>query len=192
MRLSDNEIISRLRNGEKQLFALLIERYKDRGFSLSLRILKNREEAEEALQDAFVRAYNGIGKFTGASAFGTWFYRILYNVCLTAISRKNKRGTVLDFDDPSVPETGTEPEHPGDYSGLEMRDLMTHVMAALERLPEKYSSVISMFYVQELSYPEISEVMGMPVGTVKTHLFRGRLLLQKEMARNLHKEVITL
>jgi len=94
-------------------------------------------------------------------------------------------------DETSAPDPGVEPAQPGDYSGVEMRDLMTHIVEALDRLPEKYSSVISMFYVQELSYPEISEVTGMPVGTVKTHLFRGRLLLQNEIGKTLQKDEMT-
>jgi RNA polymerase sigma factor (sigma-70 family) len=113
-------------------------------------------------------------------------------VCMTAVSRKKKGGTLLELDDPAVPESGSDPQLAGDYSGLEMRDLVTHVVAALDRLPEKYSSVISMFYVQELSYPEIAEVTGMPVGTVKTHLFRGRILLQKELSKQLHNEEIAI
>ncbi len=191
MRISDDEIIARLRQGERHLFGLLIERYKDRGFSLALRILRNRMEAEEALQDAFVRAYNGLGNFAGASAFGTWFYRILYNVCMTALSRKNRRERVVISDEAPPPDPGAEPVQPGDYSGVELQDLMRYVVEALDRLPEKYSSIISMFYVQELSYPEISEVTGMPVGTVKTHLFRGRLLLQNEIGKTLQKDEMT-
>jgi RNA polymerase sigma-70 factor (ECF subfamily) len=192
MKISDDDIIARLRKGERQLFGQLIERYRDRGFSLALRILRNRMEAEEALQDAFVRAYRGLGGFEGASGFGTWFYRILYNVCMSALSRKRKREEVVASADVAMPEAGEEPVREGDYSGLELRDLMAHVVEALDRLPEKYSSVLSMFYVQELSYPEISEVTGMPAGTVKTHLFRGRLLLQNELAKHLHNEEITI
>jgi len=190
MRISDDEIIARLRKGERQLFGQLIGRYKDRGFSLALRILRNRMEAEEALQDAFVRAYNGLGNFEGASAFGTWFYRILYNVCITAVSRKQKREGVINLSGDDIPDAVTEPAHPGDYTGIELRDLISHVLGALDRLPEKYSTVLSMFYIQELTYPEISEVTGMPVGTVKTHLFRGRLLLQTEIANTLQKDEI--
>jgi RNA polymerase sigma-70 factor (ECF subfamily) len=190
MRLSDDDIIAGLRKGDRQLFGLLVGRYKDRGFSLALRILRRREEAEEALQDAFVRAYNGLGNFEGTSSFGTWFYRILYNVCMTALSRNNRRAGVVEFDDTSTPDPAAEPVGEGDYAGVEMRDLMEHVVSALDRLPPKYASVISMFYVQELSYPEIAEVTGMPVGTVKTHLFRGRLMLQNEVSKHLHNERI--
>jgi len=192
MRISDDDIISRLRKGERQLFGVLVGRYKDRGFSLALRILRNREEAEEALQDAFVRAYNGLGSFAGDSAFGTWFYRILYNVCMTALSRKKKREGLVELDESPAHDPGAEPAQPGDYSGLERQDLVSHVIAALDRLPEKYASIISMFYIQELSYPEIAGVTGMPLGTVKTHLSRGRLLLQDEIAKNLHNERIAI
>jgi len=190
MQLSDEEIVARLRKGERRLYAALIDRYREKGFSLALRILRNREDAEEALQDAFVRAWNGLAGFEGASSFGTWFYRILYNVCMTSLERK-KRASI--FDDPGadgLPDAASETELPGDYSGVEMRDLVARVGGALSRLPARYATVISMFYVQELSYPEIAAVTGLPVGTVKTHLFRGRLLLQQEVLREINHERI--
>jgi RNA polymerase sigma-70 factor (ECF subfamily) len=191
MRSSDDDIVARLRKGERRLYGSLIDRYRDKGFSLALRILRNREDAEEALQDAFVRAWNGLSGFEGASSFGTWFYRILYNVCMTSLEKKRKLSIFDEPGDDGVPDAASEPDLPGDYSGVEMRDLVSRVGGALSRLPARYASVISMFYVQELSYPEIAEVTGLPIGTVKTHLFRGRLLLQAEVRRELTNERIT-
>lgn len=190
MQPSDDDIIARLRKGERRLYATLIARYRDRGFSLALRILRNREDAEEALQDAFVRAWNGLPKFEGTSTFATWFYRILYNVCMTSLTRKGKQAMFTGLDDAANPDPAVEPGLPGDYTGAQMNDLVTRVSAVLGRLPEKYASIISMFYVQELTYAEIGEVTGLPPGTVKTHLFRGRLLLQKEVSRDLNNEKI--
>lgn len=190
MRPPDDDIINRLRKGERQAYTQLIDRYKDRGFSLALRILKNREDAEEALQDAFVRAYNGLRDFKGASSFGTWFYRILYNTCLTAVSRRRRQdmlSEVAEMDDAdlsAVPEGGNSA-----MDAIENRDLMERVDGTLSRLPAKYSGIITMFYLQELSYAEISEVTGMPVGTVKTHLFRARALLQKEVQKDIPEKV---
>ncbi len=190
MQPSDDDIIARLRKGERRLYATLVARYRDRGFSLALRMLRNREDAEEALQDAFVRAWNGLPKFEGASTFATWFYRILYNVCMTSLKKQGKRAIFTGLDEAAIPDPAVEPGLPGDYAGVQQNDLVTRVDAALGRLPEKYASIVSMFYVQELTYAEIGEVTGLPPGTVKTHLFRGRLLLQKEVSRELNNEKI--
>jgi RNA polymerase sigma-70 factor (ECF subfamily) len=190
MQPSDDDIVARLRKGERRLFAVLVDRYRDRGFSLALRILRNREDAEEALQDAFVRACNGLANFEGASSFGTWFYRILYNVCMTSLAKRKKTSIFDDAGEAGLPDAAGEPGLPGDYSGVELSDLASRVGGVLAKLPARYASIISMFYVQELSYPEISEVTGLPIGTVKTHLFRARLRLQKEVLRELHNERI--
>jgi RNA polymerase sigma-70 factor (ECF subfamily) len=190
MQLSDDEIVARLRKGEMRLYATLVGRYRDRGFSLAIRILRNREDAEEALQDAFVRAYNGLPGFEGASSFGTWFYRILYNVCMTSLGKKKTLSIFEEAGEAGMPDPAAEPEIAGDYSGLEMRDLVSRVGGALSRMPARYASVISMFYIQELTYTEIAEVTGLPIGTVKTHLFRARLSLQKEVLRELNNERI--
>ena len=190
MQFSDDEIIALLRKGERRHFATLIGRYRERGFSLALRILRNREDAEEALQDAFVRAHNGLADFEGASTFGTWFYRILYNVCMTSLGKRKKEAMFDEAEAGGLPDPGGEPELPGDHAGVEMRDLVSCVGAVLSKLPAKYSSMISMFYVQELTYAEIAGVTGLPEGTVKTHLFRARALLQKEVLRELRNEKI--
>lgn len=190
MQPSDDDIIARLRKGERRLYATLIARYRDRGFSLAFRILRNREDAEEALQDAFVRAWNGLPKFEGASSFATWFYRILYNVCMTSLTKKGRKALFAEMDEAGIPDLAVEPELPGDYAGVQMRDIVSRVSAVIGKLPEKYASMISMFYLQELTYAEIAEVTGLPSGTVKTHLFRARLLLQKEVLRELNNESI--
>src|SRR5437867_5878566 len=101
MSLSDNEIIRSVRTGETRQYARLVDRYKDRAFTLAVRILKNRQDAEEAAQDAFVRAYNALDKFEGTAKFGTWFYRILYNVCLTKLGKRNDDLRWDEYDDRS-------------------------------------------------------------------------------------------
>lgn len=189
MRIPDDDIISRLRKGDAQAYAQLIDRYKDRGLSLALRILKSREDAEEALQDAFVKAYNGLPAFEGSSSFGTWFYRILYNTSLTALSRKKRRGAIFEPMEADDCADMANDDTPSAISGIETRDLMEKISETLSRLPGKYSVMITMFYLQELSYSEISEVMQMPVGTVKTHLFRGRAMLQKEVQKDIMEKV---
>lgn len=190
MRISDNDIIVRLRKGDHRHFAALVDRYRDRGYSLALRILRSPRDAEEALQDAFVRAWRGLGEFQGSSTFATWFYRILYNVCMTALAKRRKERIFADGGEEDLPDPGAEPAMPGDWSGLELRDLTERVAGALRELPPKYASIITLFHLQELSHAEIAEVTGLPVGTIKTHLFRARVLLQKAALAKIDDERI--
>jgi RNA polymerase sigma-70 factor (ECF subfamily) len=183
MALTDNELIARIRGGDRQSFSLLVDRYKDRGMTLAMRILKNREDAEESLQDAFVRAFGALGKFEGHAKFATWFYRIVYNVCLTKLGQQKRRRETLDVD--------PEPAELEDIGGLdpheilESKDMLGVLQKIIARLPERYASIVSLFYFQELSYDEICGVSGLPIGTVKTHLFRARAMIQKRLGEEL-------
>lgn len=181
MALSDQEILERIREGEKHRFAAIIDRYRDKGMALACRMLKSRDEAEEAVQDAFLRAFRGLDAFRGSSSFGTWFYRILYNVCLTRIERKGGESVVAGYDDEAFADEGGGAVASDFLLEVELRDLVGHVRCAMERLPEKYAAIISLFYLQELTYREICDVTGLPMGTVKVHLNRARNLLQKQL-----------
>jgi RNA polymerase sigma-70 factor, ECF subfamily len=192
MPLSDNEIVEKIRGGAKQSFTHLVQRYKDKGMTLAVRMLKNRQEAEEALQDAFVRAYNGLNKFEGKASFGTWFYRILYNVCLTKLGKKNEEFQLVDFDD----EGGFDFHDGGTTASVaaqfETRDLIEHVKRVMDTLPKKYSTILSLFYLQERSHEEICEITQLPVGTIKTHLFRARVLLYERIQKEFQTEKVRL
>src|ERR1700690_3416048 len=149
MPLSDNEIVEKIRGGAKQSFTHLIDRYKDKGMALAVRMLKNQQEAEEALQDAFVRAYNGLQKFEGKAAFGTWFYRILYNVCLTKLGKKNEEFQFVDYNDEREFELDDSRLMPSFAVQFETHDLIEHIKTVMETLPIRYSTVLSLFYLQE-------------------------------------------
>lgn len=196
MPTSDNEIIEKVRGGARHHFAALVERYKDRAMTLSVRMLKNREDAEEATQDAFVRAYNALDKFEGSAKFGTWFYRILYNVCVTKISRRKEEFATIEYDDEreyapeqNVPFAGAIPGQKGGFmQDFEARDMIMFAKKIIETLPSKYATILSLFYFQELSHEEICEVTQLPLGTVKVHLFRARALLQERLQKEQEKE----
>src|SRR5260221_905324 len=123
MTLSDNEIIEIVRKGEKRRYAHLVDRYKDKAFTLALRMLKDRQDAEEVVQDAFVRAYNSLDKFQGTAKFGTWFYRILYNVCLTKLGKRKDHVRADEYDDEEVYEISGGPGH-GFEKSIETRDVI--------------------------------------------------------------------
>ena len=187
MALSDDEIIQRIRGGAEGQFAQLVDRYKDKALTLAVRMLRNREDAEEVVQDAFVRAFRSLSKFKGAAKFSTWFYRILYNACLTKLGKRKDEFQSVDYDDGKEYKS-EDAREPTFHTALESKDLLVFIKKVIVEMPERYSSILSLFYFQELSYEEICEVTRLPLGTVKAHLFRARALLQKRLAEELQSE----
>lgn len=180
---SDHEIVTEIISGKSNLFSAIIDRYKDKGMTLAYRILNNREDAEEALQDAFLRCYKGLSQFEWKSSFSTWFYRILYNVCLSKQKRKKEK-FLQDFDE--IDETEIEENNNYFDSGMmvDSEDIKNIVQSEMNKLDPAYSAILTLFYVQELSYGEIIEVTGLPLGTIKNRLFRARTLLRKSVMKN--------
>ncbi len=136
--------------------------------------------------------YNGLSKFEGKSAFGTWFYRILYNVCLTKLEKKNEEFQLVDFDDEDgfdCTDGGTTASFAAQF---ETRDLIEHVKRVMDTLPKKYSTILSLFYLQERTHEEICEITQLPVGTIKTHLFRARMLLYERIQKEFQTEKVQL
>ena len=159
--------------------------------ALAVRMMRNHQDAEEALQDAFVRAYKALPRFEGRSSFGTWFYRIVYNVCSSALERRGTDVYVsLQNDSDEVGGTVELPSEdlPPDLQ-LESSEAEKIVHEEVERLPEAYASTFTLFVVQEMSYDEIVEVTGLPLGTVKARLFRARMMLRAAVARRLQLAV---
>ncbi len=190
---SEYALIERIRKGEVRLYAFLVDRYKGKGLALALRIVRSRPEAEEVLQDAFVRAFKGLSAFRGESKFGTWFYRILYNLCLTRVRRSGLSPDPVSFTDESAAEEISGGEGGADVlQELNERDIREILQAGLDRLPEKYRTPLTLFYLQELSYEEIALVMRISIGTLKTNLHRGRLRLRTLVQDHLSVEDVNL
>ncbi len=195
MNPSDNDIIRRILNGDRQAHAQLIDRHKEKAMTLAVRMLKNRHDAEEALQDAFVRAFRALPSFEGKSSFSTWFYRIVFNVCSSALSRRGKMN-VVSFDEES--EEGMSIEVPSDGAlpdiDLEGKEFSAMIRSEIDAMDEHYSSILTMFFLQEMSYDEIVDVTGLPLGTVKNRLFRARMQLRNALVRNGNdmKDLVTL
>ncbi|MFA5833781.1 MAG: sigma-70 family RNA polymerase sigma factor [Bacteroidota bacterium] len=185
MKSTDNDIIRRVLDGDHRAYAELIDRHKDKAMTLSMRMLKNRHDAEEALQDAFVRAFRALPSFEWKSSFSTWFYRIVFNVCSSVLSRRGHTN-LLSIDEENdddlkieIPSTDEEPDR--EY---EKKEFLQIVHGEIERMDASYSSILTMFFLQEMSYDEIIVVTGLPIGTVKNRLFRARLQLRNAVARH--------
>jgi len=182
---TDNEIIGHIREGDARTFSLLVDRHKERGMSLAFRMLRNREEAEEALQDAFVRAFKALPGFEMKAAFSTWFYRIVFNVCATRLSRKGDplRG-MLEQEEEAFENRGSPDPLPDQV--LESDQTAEIIQEEIGKIPEVYGTTFTLFALHERTYDEIVEITGVPLGTVKARLFRARTMLRDAVARRLH------
>ncbi|MFA6455707.1 MAG: sigma-70 family RNA polymerase sigma factor [Bacteroidota bacterium] len=185
MKTTDNDIIRRVLDGDQKAYAELVDRHKEKAMTLAMRMLKNRHDAEEALQDAFVRAFRALPGFEWKSSFPTWFYRIVFNVCSTALS---KRGEMRFFsideeqgDDVKI-EVPSDDEEPD--IAFESKEFSAIVRKEIETMEESYSTILTLFFLQDLSYEEIVSITGLPLGTVKNRLFRARMLLRTAVLRH--------
>ncbi len=172
--LTDIEIIASVKRGNQSDYAIIIDRYKNKAFSLINRILKNEMEAEEVLQDCFLKAYNALSSFKQDSKFSTWFYRIVYNTTISKVSAKKRK---IENEMSSL-EDHFNLVSDYDFRVTENSDLSEFVNLMLEKLPPNYSSVLNLFYLNEMSCEEIGEVMNISVPNVKVMLHRSRNALR--------------
>lgn len=182
-------ILDNVKAGDHRAFAILVERHKDEAFTLALRLLGSREEAEEAVQDAFLRAYQALGSFRGESRFGTWLYRIVYNLCMTRVARRRPRTEPLEILTDERCEDAVAAESIDLLEKLDQEEFMRSLQNSLGALPAPHRVALELFYLQEQSYEEIATIMDVPLGTVKTYLFRARTRLRALLVRENDGEV---
>jgi RNA polymerase sigma-70 factor (ECF subfamily) len=158
--------------------------------TLAVRLIRSREEAEEIVQDAFLRAYRNLDQFRGEAKFSTWFYRILYNLCMTRVARRRRNLVALEVDEGKMAASAAADEEMiSVLDRIEQEELNAMIASEIEKLPEKFKTLVTLFYVQEMSYEEICAVLKMPLGTLKTNLFRSRNMLRNGVLARLKDEV---
>lgn len=157
--------------GNPEAFSLLVERYDRAVYHLAYRTLHNVEEARDATQEAFFKAYRSLRTFKPGAKFSTWIFAIAYHACCDRLAR-NKRYSNEEMPDKADPAPGPERE-------AIALDEARRLRAAIDSLPEKYRTVITLYHLQGKQYEEIADVLGLPLGTVKTHLFRAKEHLRK-------------
>ncbi|MBP3038206.1 RNA polymerase sigma factor SigW [Bacillaceae bacterium Marseille-Q3522] len=184
MELLVKKRIKQVLKGDQNAFGEIVEIYKDKIFQLCYRMLGNRHEAEDITQEAFIRAYVNISSFNINLKFSTWMYRIATNLCIDRI-RKKKPDFYLDAEVAGTDGLTMYSQIPSDTrlpeDDLESMELQKTIQMAIEKLPEKYRSVIVLKYIEELSLNEISEILELPLGTVKTRIHRGREALRHQL-----------
>ena len=184
---NDGDRIERILRGDTRAFRELVNRHKDFAFTLAYRILNSREDAEEAAQDAFVRAYNGLATFNREAKFTTWLYRIVVNCALTVQQRRKK--PTEDLENVHVIAKYEATKRVNDTSdSLKNKEQKFYIQKALKLLSPDDVTMITLFYLKENSLEEIAETVGIETNTVKVKLHRARKRLAEAMQNLLKGE----
>ncbi len=175
------ELVEQAQRGDRVALAELIRETQDRVYNLAYRILGNAQEAEDLTQEVFVRMWRALPRFRGDSKFTTWLHTIATNACL---NRKRSLRRQLDTQLDAANWLDALPSaEDGPAEDLLARDERTRLWEMVERLPEKYRLVLTLFYQQQLTYQEIAQVLTLPLGTVKAHLNRARNALAASLEK---------
>ena len=174
--LSDEILIEQARNGRQTAFAMLVKRYEQYAFTLALRFVKNREDAHEVAQDAFLRAFRYLPDFRGDAKLTTWLYKIVYSTSLNFLRKQNPDIQSIDDDDRPVklPDEGT----PDPSQAMEREDRNAALQRAIQMLSPDDAGIITLFYLYEHSLEEICQIMDMTMTNAKTKLCRARQRLK--------------
>lgn len=182
--LADEDLVRRCQAGDQLAFTEIVERYKDRVYRLVRRMVGSPDD-EDITQDVFLRAFQAMPGLRTGATLRTWLFRIAHNLCLTELKRRGQRGPHLSFD-----EEGEEqvhqllPEDWGPEGGrrleeqLDRREFQSEVRRMVAKLPAHYRAVLTLYYLEQIKYEEIAGIMGIPLGTVKTHIHRAKMRLR--------------
>ncbi|WP_115461603.1 RNA polymerase sigma factor [Winogradskyella aurantiaca] len=171
-------LVASILKGNTADYAKLVDQYKDLVYTLAIRMLKNREEAEEVSQDVFIKIFKSLASFKGDSKLSTWVYRVTYNCCLDQIKKNKKHLNDVPVDAYNYNKIDTIDNA---LEGLIKEEKQQLIRSCVNRLPEESSAIITLFYFDELSLDEISGITGIESNTVKVKLFRARKKLAKIM-----------
>lgn len=172
MKESDAALVARARQNDPAAFEQLVRRHQRYVFNVAYRVLGDAIEAEDVTQEAFVRAWRGLPGFREQARFTTWLYRITQNLCLNRLPKLRRELLQVEpFEDMRDDAAPSPPDL------FEAQEQMAFLHTELRRMPEKYRLVLSLRYLQHLSYEEIAAALDVPLGTVKTHIHRARRLL---------------
>ena len=182
---SDEDLVARCQSGERSAFELLMRKYQRRIFHLVYRVTQDSDLVEPLSQEVFLKAYRALSSFKGNSQFYTWLYRIAVNTCLSHLKRESiesHAGGTVELDSVSCPP-GIHAVQPDDPEQTVMRrELGRRILVHLRKLPEELKTTLVLREFMGLNYEEIADVMQIPLGTVRSRIFRARAQLKTEMA----------
>jgi RNA polymerase sigma-70 factor (ECF subfamily) len=171
----ERTLVERARNGESEAFRSLVELHQNRAYGLALRIVRSASDAEEVAQDAFVRAWQGLGSFRGDAAFSTWMYRIVARVAFDrAALLKARRDRETEIE--SLEDLPVVADNPG--RGPDADRIGPVLERLIRRLPDVQRAAVTLYYYEDRSVERVAQTLDLPIGTVKTHLSRARTALR--------------
>ena len=184
---NDNEVISRVLRGDQQAYALLVDRYQNYVFTLVLRFIKTREDAEEVSQDIFIKAYRALADFKGGSKFSTWLYTIVNNTCISFLRKKKLE--VHSLENERVFEAAESMDSGMNANQVEQKSRSAMVTKAIAMLSPDDAEIITLFYKAEQSLEEIAMILHIETNTAKVRLHRARARLKEKMETYFPAEV---
>lgn len=171
---SDKKLISDVKKGKSDSFALLVNKYQLKIRRLGLSFFKNTTDAEDFVQDVFIKIYTNIKSFRGDSLFSTWLMRVAYNTAINSIKRKKEYVSLAE--DYELEDSDLNPEE------RHIRKLMIEaVQESLREIPKKFSLCLDLYFFYDFSYADISDVLDLSLNTVKSHIFRAKKLLKRKL-----------
>ena len=188
MECNNAQLVDKSKRGDMEAFGMLIKRHEKSVYNLAYRMLKNVEDTKDAAQEIFLKVFASLNSFRGESSFATWLYRIATNECINRLKRprflsleelrREYENEMKPIEPPQLIDTSPLPEELA-----ERHEIQKLVHKAMDELPDHYRLVITLRHFQGFSYDEISEALDLPVGTVKTYLFRAKKTLKTKLQR---------
>ncbi len=186
MPLTDYSLVERCRDNDDAAFSEVVTRYKAKIYNYIYRMTGSADDAEDLTQEVFIRMYTSIDSFRGQSSLNTWLFRIAGNLCIDRFRRTKNRVPAYSLDEP-VGEDAAQTHEVADHTYephrlLENVEMAEQIQMALSKLPEKLRATLLLHDIEGLPYEEIAQIVGCPLGTVKSRLFNARMQLRQQLA----------
>ena len=181
--MTENDLIRKCKKGNREAFNALFSRYQSQVINIAYSMLSDREDACDAAQEVFVKVYRSIASFNEKSSFSTWLYRITANTCADFLRKRQRGGNIISINAPSDDgrEFDIEDENSSVDEQMELSERQAAVRAAISELKEEHRIIITLCDLEGLGYDEISRILKIPPGTVKSRINRARSALKKNL-----------
>jgi RNA polymerase sigma-70 factor (ECF subfamily) len=169
-------IVSQIVSGQKDLFRLLVRQYEKAVYGMGLSFFRNPEDASDFTQEVFLKSYRSLSRFEGRSRFSTWLYKIAYNTALNEVNRRKEYRSLAEEDAEKLVNSTETPER------MALRNAAKEaVRSAIKELPERFRICVDLFFFYDCSYQEIEAITAIPENTVKSHVFRAKIILRDKL-----------
>ena len=172
----DQLIVSQIAAGQKDLFRLLVRQHEKAVYGMGLNFFRNPQDASDFTQEVFLKAYRSLSGFEGRSRFSTWLYKIAYNTAINEVNRRKEYHSLAEEDADKYVISGDTPER-----AVLRNAAKEAVQAAVRELPQRFRVCVDLFFFYDRSFKEIEAITGIPVNTIKSHVYRAKILLREKL-----------